>query len=191
MISASATGYYGSRGDEILTEASPPGSGFLADVCVQWEREASRAREFGLRVVLIRIAPVLGRGGGVMAKTLPVFRMGLGGKLSSGKQWMPWIHIGDLVSLILFAAHKNGMEGAYNASAPEPVTNLQFTQALSHALHRPAIFPVPLFALRLGFGEAAKHLVESDRVLPKATQQAGFEFRYSDIDSALRDLARG
>ncbi len=188
LISASATGYYGPRGDEILTEASAPGAGFLADVCLQWEREALRAQDFGTRVVLIRIAPVLGLGGGILAKTLPIFRLGLGGKLGSGKQWMPWIHINDLVSLILFPTSEPSLQGPLNAAAPQPVTNAEFTRVMSRTLHRPAIFPVPLFALRLALGEAAGHMVESERVLPEATQQAGFKFQYPNLAGALQNL---
>jgi uncharacterized protein (TIGR01777 family) len=188
LISASATGYYGDRGDEILTETSSPGSGFLARVCVEWEREALRAQEFGLRVAPIRIAPVLGGGGGVLTKTLPVFRWGLGGKVAGGKQWMPWIHIDDLVQLIVFAAQNANMKGPFNGSAPQPVTNADFTRALANAVHRPAIVSVPLFALRLGLGEGAVDMFASQRVLPECTQQAGFEFRYPDLASALRNL---
>jgi len=188
LISASATGYYGNRGAEILTETSAPGTDFLADVCVQWEREALRARELGLRVVLIRIAPVLGRGGGVLPKMLPIFRLGLGGKLARGTQWMPWIHMDDLARLFLFAAEHADMEGPFNASAPQPVTNAEFTRALGRALHRPACFSVPKFALRLALGEAANPMTASERVLPKAAQEAGFDFRYPEIGGALRNL---
>jgi uncharacterized protein (TIGR01777 family) len=188
LISASATGYYGKRGDESLTEESAPGDDFLADVCVQWEREAMRAQEFGLRVALIRIAPVLGREGGILAKVLPVFRLGLGGKLGSGKQWMPWIHVDDLVSLFVFVAQNANLHGAFNASVPQPVTNAEFTRALGHALHRPALFSVPQFALNVVMGEAAGPMVASQRVLPKATRAAGFEFEYPDLESALRNV---
>lgn len=188
LISASATGYYGERGDEILTESSAHGSDFLAGLCAQWEQEALRAKEFGLRVVLIRIAPVLGRDGGILAKILPVFRSGVGGRLASGKQWMPWIHVDDLVDLLMFAAQNSSMEGPLNASAPEPVTNAEFTHALGRALHRPTFFSVPQFALQLAVGEAARYMTLSQRVLPKATQETGFRFTYPDLPSALQTL---
>lgn len=188
LVSASATGYYGDRGDEILTEESPPGREFLADVCVQWEQQALRARELGLRVAAIRIAPVLGRNGGILAKTLPIFRLGLGGKLGSGRQWMPWIHIEDLVSLFVFAAQNAHMQGPFNATVPQPLTNAEFTRGLAHAVHRPAIFTVPRFALRLAMGEVGPHMIASQRLLPKATQQAGFSFKYPNLAGALQNL---
>lgn len=188
LVSASATGYYGNRADEILTEESSHGTDFLADVCVRWEREALRAQEFGLRVAVIRIAPVLGREGGILAKMLPIFRWGLGGKLGSGKQWMPWIHVDDLVSLFVFAAQNANMQGAFNASVPHPITNAEFTGALAHAIHRPAMFSVPRFALALAMGEAGPHMIASQRVLPNATQMAGFNFRYPDLPVALQNL---
>lgn len=188
LISASATGYYGSRGDELLTEASSPGTDFLANVCVHWEQEALRATEFGTRVVLIRISPVLGREGGLLAKVLPVFRLGLGGKLGSGKQWMPWIHVDDLVELLVFSATHPNLEGTFNASVPTPTTNADFTRALAAAIHRPAIFPVPKFALRLVLGEAADSVIASQRVAPNATEGSGFRFRYPDLANALKDL---
>jgi uncharacterized protein (TIGR01777 family) len=188
LISASATGYYGDRGDETLTEDSAAGKDFLADLCVAWEREALRAEQFGARVVLLRLAPVLGRGGGILAKTLPMFRSGLGGKLGSGKQWMPWIHMDDLIDLFLFAAAQPDMRGPYNATAPEPATNAQFTHALSRAVHRPAWFSVPQAALRLALGEAANYMVASERVLPKRTVDAGFPFQFPQLTAALRHL---
>ncbi|HZS57461.1 MAG TPA: TIGR01777 family oxidoreductase [Bryobacteraceae bacterium] len=188
LISASATGYYGSRGAEPLIETSAPGNDFLADLCIHWELEALRAREFGLRVVLVRIAPVLGREGGLLGKMLPLFRAGLGGKLASGRQWMPWIHLDDLIRFLLFAAENQRAEGPFNASAPQPVTNAEFTRALGNALHRPTVFSVPKFALRLALGEAAGSMTASERVLPKAAQDAGFEFRYPEVGAALRNL---
>jgi uncharacterized protein (TIGR01777 family) len=191
LISASATGYYGNRGDEMLTETSPAGDDYLANVCVEWEREAMRAAEFGLRVVLVRIAPVLGRGGGILSKMLPPFRLGLGGKLGSGRQWMPWIHLNDLMELLLFAVANRNVKGALNGSVPEPVTNAEFTRALARAVHRPALFKVPLFALRLALGEAAAYMVSSQRVLPKAAEDTGFRFQYPHLDNALEDLTRG
>jgi uncharacterized protein (TIGR01777 family) len=172
----------------VLTEQSAPGNGFLAGVCLEWEREALRAQASGLRVAIIRIAPVLGRQGGILAKSLPIFRFGLGGKLGHGKQWMPWIHIDDLVNLIIFAAENTNVHGAFNATVPQPVTNAEFTSALASAVHRPALFSVPLFALALAFGEAGKHMTESQRILPKATETTGFKFKYTDLDRALQNL---
>ncbi len=149
LVSASAIGYYGDRGDEVLDETKPPGNDFLADVCKEWEREATRARELGLRVVPIRIATVLGREGGALKAMMPVFRSGLGGKFGSGKQWTSWIHVDDLVKLFLFAADNTAIEGVLNGSSPQPLTNAQFTVELGRTLHRPAALPAPKFAMRL------------------------------------------
>lgn len=188
LVSASAVGYYGDRGDAILTEASSPGDDFLAQLCVDWEQEAIRAREAGVRVVLIRIAAVLGREGGALKQMLIPFRLGLGGKFGNGRQWMPWIHVDDLVELLVFAARHPTLEGPANGSAPQPVTNAQFTKALSTALHRPAIFSIPKFALRMVMGEVAGFVFESERVLPEVAERAGFRFRYPEIETALRAL---
>lgn len=185
LVSASATGYYGERGDEILTENSAGGSGFLADVCCDWEREALQAEQFGIRVLLIRIAPVVGPGGGILSKVLPLFRSGLGGKLGSGRQWMPWIHIDDLIEMLLFAAATSDVRGPWNGTAPKPTTNAEFTSALAAAVRRPALFTVPRFALRLGLGEAANAMLESQRVVPEGPIRSGFQFRYPDIGLAL------
>ncbi len=188
LVSASAVGYYGGRGDEKLDETSPPGDGFLAGVCQEWEAEALRAREAGIRVVVVRIGVVLGRGGGALAEMLPVFKLGIGGRLGSGRQWMSWIHIEDLTALFLHAAATEGISGAMNAAAPEPVTNRQFTRELARALHRPALFAVPAFVLRLAFGEMSQVLLGSQRVLPRVAQQAGFEYRYPRLPEALRAI---
>jgi uncharacterized protein len=188
LISASAVGIYGDRGDEVLTEGSAPGKDFLADACVAWEREAMQARELGMRVVVLRIAIVLGRNGGALQQMLAPFRLGIGGPLGSGKQWMPWIELDDLVRLIVFAAESQHVEGVFNASAPEPVTNAQFTKALGQVLHRPAILPVPKLALRAAMGEVADYVVASQRVVPEATQKAGFRFEHVQIEEALRKV---
>lgn len=188
VVSASAVGYYGDRGDEVLSESSAPGTDFLARLCVDWEREALRAREFGLRVVPVRIAAVLGRGGGALQKILTLFKLGLGGKLGRGRQWMSWIHLEDLVGLLLFAAENSVLSGPVNGSSPNPVTNTEFTATLSKTLHRPALFPAPLFALRLAVGEMADYLFASERVIPNAAQNAGFSFRYPDLPAALKNL---
>jgi hypothetical protein len=187
LVCASAIGIYGSREDEILTEDSPPASDFLAHVVVDWEKAAQSAEAFGIRVVNLRFSMVLGNGG-ALAKMLPPFKLGIGGRLGSGKQWTSWIHIDDAVNLILFALENGQIRGAINATAPHPVTNAQFTRGLARVLHRPAIFPVPPFALRLMFGEMADVVLASQRVLPAAAQAAGFEFRYSDLAPALANL---
>src|ERR1039458_8975269 len=160
LICASAIGYYGSRGDEILTESSSPGSGFLPEVCVAWEREAQAAEAFGMRVVRVRTGLVLAAGGGALVRMLPPFRMGVGGRLGSGQQWMSWIHLEDLVGLFQFAVERQ-VRGPLNAVAPHPVTNSDFTRELARALRRPALFPVPGFALRLLFGEMADRSEET------------------------------
>ena len=188
LVAASAVGYYGSSPEEELTEESAPGSGFLADVCKQWEAAATAAREFGVRVVTIRIGLVLGKDGGAMARLLPVFKLGLGGSLGNGRQWVPWIHVEDLARLFVFAAENDTLGGAVNGSAPNPVRNRGFTRALGRAVRRPTLFPAPAFALRLGLGEFAQVLLASQRVIPTAAQAAGFEFRHSTINSALENL---
>ena len=187
LVCASAIGIYGSRGDEILKEDSRPAEDFLARVVVDWENAAQSAEALGIRVVNLRFGVVLGNGG-ALAKMLPPFKLGIGGRLGSGKQWTSWIHIDDAASLILFAMENGQVRGAVNATAPHPVTNAQFTHELARVLHRPAIFPVPPFALRLMFGEMAGVVLASQRVLPAAAQAAGFEFRYSDLAPALANL---
>jgi len=189
LICASAVGYYGSRGDELLTEASGPGDGFLADVCRAWEDEATRAREFGLRVMRMRIGFVLGTDGGALAQMLPVFRMGAGGRLGSGRQWMPWIHADDVAEAFTYAV-ENEVAGVWNVTSPNPVRNSEFTQRLAAAVHRPAIVPVPQFALKLAFGELAQHMLDSARVVPDEPVKAGFRFRFPELGPALADLTR-
>jgi len=187
LVSASAIGYYGSRGDEILTEESPPGSGFLAELGAAWEREALQATQLGTRVVLPRIGIVLGRGG-ALAVMLPPFRAGLGGRLGDGRQWMSWIHLDDLVSLVLFALDRPALQGPLNATAPNPVRNDEFTETLARVLRRPAIFPVPLFGLRVLFGEMSEVMLASQRVLPKAAEAAGFKFSFPELGPALKHV---
>jgi uncharacterized protein (TIGR01777 family) len=188
LISASAIGYYGARGDEILTEASKPGADFLAQVAIAWEREARFAEQLGVRVVPLRFGMVLGRGGGALKKMLLPFGLGLGGRLGSGKQWMSWIHLDDLIALIGFAIESAQCKGAMNAVAPHPVTNAEFTHDLARALHRPAVFPVPEFALKLLYGEMSQVILGSQRVTPNAALQAGFEFRFPELGPALRQI---
>ncbi len=188
LVCASAVGYYGNRGDEILTEESSPGSGFLADLCVKWEQEAFKAQEFGLRVVPIRIATVLGREGGALRKMLTPFKLGLGGKFGSGRQWMPWIHINDLVRLFIFAAENSSVSGPLNGSSPLAVTNAEFTKVLAGVLGRPAPWTIPKFALKLDLGEMADFVFDSLRVAPKATEQTGFRFEHPELREALQNL---
>jgi len=185
---ASAIGYYGSRGDEVLTETSCPGRGFLAQVAVDWEQAAGKGQTLGIRVVALRFGVVLGKEGGALAKMLPPFRLGLGGRLASGDQWMSWIHIDDVIGLIRFALENAGFVGPVNATAPQPVTNTEFTKELAAALHRPAVFPVPRAGLRLLFGEMAEVILGSQRVVPKVAQSAGFQFQYPELRPALARL---
>ncbi|MBV8732167.1 MAG: TIGR01777 family oxidoreductase, partial [Acidobacteriia bacterium] len=173
LVSASAIGYYGSRGDEILTESSAPGAGFLPDVCVAWEREAQQAATLGMRVAIVRIGVALDPRGGALGRMLLPFRLGLGGRLGSGRQWMSWIHTGDLAELFRFVI-ENSLSGIFNGVAPFPVTNAEFTRALARALKRPGVFPVPEFGLRLLFGDMAQILLDSQRVAPRAAEAAGF-----------------
>jgi uncharacterized protein (TIGR01777 family) len=186
LVSSSAIGYYGSRGDEVLTERSAPGSGFLPDICVAWEREADAAAELGIRVVKIRTGVVLAAHGGALQKMLPPFRLGLGGPIGSGKQWMSWIHLDDLVGLVRHAI-EGQVSGAVNGVAPNPVTNADFTRVLGRVLHRPTVFPVPAFALRLLFGEMSEVLLGSQRVVPEAAQGSGYRFEYAELEAALRN----
>jgi uncharacterized protein (TIGR01777 family) len=188
LVSASAVGYYGSRGDEILTEQAPPASDFLGQVAVAWEREALEAEKLGVRVVRLRIGVALGSGGGALARMLLPFRLGVGGRIGNGRQWMSWIHIDDLCNLIAFVLPESTLRGAMNATTPHPVTNSEFTQALAHAIHRPGLMPVPAFALKLLFGEMAEVILASQRAIPQAALRAGFEFRYPDIAGALLQI---
>jgi uncharacterized protein (TIGR01777 family) len=184
LVCASAVGYYGSRGDEILNESSSPGADYLAQICVDWEQEAQAAEASGIRVVRVRTGLVLDARGGALPRMLPPFRMGVGGKLGSGKHWMSWIHLEDLAALFQFAL-ANPVTGPLNGVAPNPVINADFTRALAAAVHRPAIFPVPAFALRLLFGEMSEILLSSQRALPQAAEAAGFRFRYPELAPAL------
>lgn len=188
LVSASAVGYYGDRGDELLGEDQRPGTDLLAQICQQWEAEALRARESGIRVVPVRIGTVLGRNGGALERMLPPFRLGLGGKFGSGRQWLSWIHLSDLVRLLMFASVQLQVNGTLNGSSPNPVTNAEFTAALAQALHKPAVFTVPEFALKLALGEMAHILFSSQRVIPQAPQNAGFRFEFPTIERALENL---
>jgi hypothetical protein len=189
LVCASAIGYYGSRGDETLAEDSAPGSDFLAETCIAWEKEAQAAEALGMRVVRLRIGIVLDRRGGALQRMLPPFRMGAGGKLGSGRQWMSWIHIDDLIGLFRLAMDKP-LQGAINGVAPSPVVNAEFTKTLAAALHRPALFPVPGFGLKLLFGDMAEMLLGSQRVAPRAAEAAGYAWRFPELQPALADLLK-
>ncbi len=188
LVSASAIGIYGSRGEEQLCESSTPGSDFLATTTLEWEQEARQAESLGIRVVCLRIGLVLGRGGGALERMLPPFRMGIGGRLGSGRQWMSWIHIDDLIAMVQFAVENASLRGSVNATAPAPVRNTEFTLALGRALRRPALFPVPEFAVRLLFGEMAGIVLGSQKVLPRTAEAAGFRFQHGEVGGALRNL---
>jgi len=191
LITASAVGYYGSRGDEILTESAPAADDFLGQVAAAWEKEAQTAEPLGVRVARLRIGMVLGQKGGALARMLLPFRLGVGGRLGSGQQWMSWVHIDDLLALIAFLMKESTVRGVFNATSPFPVTNREFTRALAEAVHRPAIFPVPPFALKLMFGEMSEVLLASQRAIPDAAQRAGFVFQHPDIFAALAQIAGG
>jgi hypothetical protein len=188
FISASAVGYYGASPDALFQEGSPRGQGFLADLCADWEAATDAAAEAGVRTARVRIGVVLGQGGGALAKMLPPFKLGLGGPLGDGKQWVSWIHVDDLTSLFTFLLENPSASGVFNGTAPQPVTMKELASALGRALHRPAIFPAPAPMLRLALGEVADILLTGQRVEPRRAREAGFKFRFADIDSALRDI---
>lgn len=188
LVSASAVGYYGDRGDEILTETSPPARDFLGQVATAWEKEAMAAEKYRIRVVCPRIGVVLGRRGGALAQMLLPFRLGLGGRLGSGRQWMSWIHIEDLAALIEFAIGNPQIRGPLNAVAPFPVINREFTHQLGRALNRPAFLPVPAIALRAVFGDMSQVLLGSQRAMPVAAMRAGFQFQFPTLGEALRQI---
>ena len=186
LVSSSAVGYYGARGDEPVTEDTGPGDDFLARVCTAWEREAAAAERHGVRVVRVRTGVVLDRGGGALAKMLPFFRLGIGGPVAGGRQHLPWIHVDDLVGIYLAALDGAGWSGPVNATAPSPATNREFSRALGRALRRPAIAPVPGLAIRMLYGEMAQIVVNGQRVVPERTRALGFRFAHPDLDEALR-----
>jgi uncharacterized protein (TIGR01777 family) len=190
LVSASAVGFYGDRGDEVLTEESTGGTGFLADVCRAWEDATEPAGQAGIRVVRLRSGVVLASGGGALARQLPLFRYGIGGRLGSGRQWLSWITLADEVRAILHALDEPAVQGAVNATAPEPVTNRVFTRALGQALHRPSVLAVPGFALRVVLGPdlASEMVLAGQRVLPAKLTTTGFTFEEPRIDSALAAL---
>jgi len=185
LVSSSAVGYYGSHGDERVPESTPAGDDFLADVCVRWEREADLAEGLGLRVVKIRTGIVLDATGGALKTMLPAFKAGVGGPVAGGQQYMPWIHVDDIVGLYLKALDDPTWSGAYNGAAPEPVTNKEFSQALGRALHRPSFAPVPALALKLLYGEFAEAMTEGQRAVPERALAGGYAFKQGDLPAAL------
>ncbi len=188
LICASAIGLYGDSGEDSFSEDTPPGTDFLAEVCQEWETEAYKASELGIRIVTVRIGLVLGLGGGLLQQVLTPFKIGVGGKLGSGQQWMSWIHIDDVVGIIFHALENDNIQGALNATAPKPVRNIEFTKALGSVLHRPAILPAPYFGLKLMMGEFADFVLLSQNVLPDRTVASGYEFKFPTIDAALSNL---
>jgi uncharacterized protein (TIGR01777 family) len=188
LISGSAIGWYGPRGDEPLDETATAGDDFAARLCRDWETEATQARALGVRVCLLRIGIVLDAHGGALARMLPPFRLGLGGRLGSGRQWMSWISRADIVRLILWLAQRDDAEGVFNATAPTPITNAAFTRALGQALRRPALLPAPAPALRLLLGEMAGLLLTGQRVLPARALREHFEFRHPTLPTALASI---
>lgn len=188
LVNASAIGYYGPHGDEELTETAPPGNDFLANLCVEWEKAALVGETHGLRVAIVRVGVVLAKQGGALAQMLTPFKLGVGGKVGSGQQWMAWIHIDDLVGILLLALDNASAKGPLNGTAPKPVINYDFTKALGRALGRPTIFPTPVFALRLLLGEVAEVITAGQRVIPKRPLDLGYSFQFPDIDSALKNL---
>jgi uncharacterized protein (TIGR01777 family) len=187
LVSQSAVGVYGRHGDERLDESAPPGDDFLAEVVVAWEAEARAAEQLGLRVVLPRTGVVLSPGGGALGKMLPFFKAGVGGPVAGGDQYLPWIHLDDVVGSLLFALDTDSLAGPVNLSAPEPATNKDFSRALGRVLHRPTLLPVPGFALNVLYGEMAIIVTTGQRAVPKRLQDAGYAFRRPDLEDALAE----
>lgn len=190
LVSASAVGYYGNRGETALAESSEPGSGFLARLALEWEHTALKAQRDGVRVAVVRIGVVLSTDGGALPKMLPAFRLGLGGPLAGGRQYFPWVHIQDLARLFLFVLDREDIRGPVNAVVPDPPRQKEFASALGGAVGKPAFMPVPRFALGCLMGEMADVLTDSQRVVPNVLKAAGFKFEYGELDKALDDLIR-
>ncbi|MGZ8192347.1 MAG: TIGR01777 family oxidoreductase [Methylobacter sp.] len=188
LISGSAVGYYGNQGDTVLTEQSPARPDFSHHLCADWEEAARRAEQFGVRVCLIRTGLVLAHGGGLLQRMLPPFRLGLGGRLGEGKQWMSWIHRQDWINIAQDMMMDTSMHGAYNATAPNPVTNSEFTRTLSQCLKRPALMPLPAWLLKMLLGEMSELVLGSQRVVPDRLLKKGFTFQYNDLASALNQV---
>ena len=185
MVSGSAMGYYGDQGSKVVDESTPPHDEFAHRLCAQWEAAAKPVEAMGVRLAIVRIGLVLEAGGGTLQKMLPPFKLGLGGRFGDGKQFMPWVHRDDLVAAIIFLIDEPMLSGAFNASAPHPVTNAEFTQTLAKQLHRPAIFPVPAFVLKAGFGEMSQLLLTGADMRPARLSEAGFHFQYPTLKQAL------
>jgi uncharacterized protein (TIGR01777 family) len=191
FLCASAIGYYGNRSDELLDEDSAPGAGFAADLARDWEEATKPAADAGVRTVRMRIGIVLARHAGALAQMLPPFRAGMGGRVGSGKQWMSWIDLGDLIGAVQHILETESLSGPVNLVGPDPVTNVQFTKTLASVLHRPALFPVPALVMRLAFGEMADELLlASDRVQPKRLQESGYVFQFPTLRSSLEHILK-
>ena len=188
FVSASAVGYYGGHGDEPVTERTPPGQDFLARLCVDWEQEARAAHNDATRVVIIRSGLVMAEDGGALSKMLPAFKLGLGATLGSGEQYMPWIHVDDWVEMVAWLIRTDRTTGAFNLTAPAPVTNGIFTRTLARVLKRPAVFRAPGFVLKMALGELSQALLTGQRALPTHADRLGFPFRFRQLEPALRDL---
>jgi uncharacterized protein (TIGR01777 family) len=191
LIAGSAMGFYGDRGDEILTETSHPGDTFLSDVSKEWETESRRAEDSGIRTVLLRTGIVLSKDGGALATMLTPFKFGVGGVVGSGKQWMSWISLDDVINIINYAIENENLRGALNVASPNPVTNEEFTKTLGEVIYRPTFLPLPEFAVNLVFGEMGDALlIDSTRVEPKRLQEAGYKFKFTDLKSALENAVK-
>ena len=186
LVSQSGVGWYGPHGDERLDESAPPGDDFEAQVVVAWEREAERAEDLGLRVVRTRTGVVLSDSGGALEKMLPPFKLGVGGPVAGGGQYLSWVHLDDVVAAMLFCLDNEEASGPINVTAPEPVTNAELSKALGRGLHRPAFMPVPALAVKLLYGEMSSIVTTGKRAMPKRLTELGFEFEYTDVEAALR-----
>ena len=190
-VSASAIGFYSSRGDDVLTETSEGGTDFLAFTCRNWEEQAQKMQgSLGVRTVLLRFGIILGKDGGALEKMLPPFKLGIGGRIGNGRQWMSWIHLDDICEMIAWALENSEARGTYNAVSPQPVTNSEFTKVLGKTLSRPTIFPIPKIGMYVLFGEAASILVGSQRVVPQKLEKEGFKFKFSTLDTALENILK-
>lgn len=189
LVSTSAIGIYGNRRAEELDENSAPGSGFLAEVCKAWEGEANKAQKLGLRVAIIRVGVVMGKNGGALTKMVPLFKLGVGGKLGSGDQYMSWVHVEDLAAMFVTALTDESISGPYNGTAPYPATNSDFTKVLGKVLRRPAILPAPEFALKTILGEMSAIVLEGQKVLPKKFKEKNFHYRYPTLEMTLKETA--
>lgn len=190
LISTSALGYYGDRGDDLLNESEPVGSDFLANVCLDWEREALKAKEKGIKVAIARFAVVLDKSGGALKMMLPPFKLFVGGPLGSGNQWFPWIHLEDLIRALEFLMDQEDLEGVYNLCAPSPVRNREMSQSIGRLLHRPAFFKVPAFAIRLVIGELGSMVLFSQKGAPEHLEKKGFNFKFPEFEQAMKEILK-